>query len=78
MHRCVNVLDMKREQFLSSLRKFCRKNDLPLEIDQRHGKGSHYTVRVAGSRTTVKSGDLARKEVQTMLKQLGLPPNALE
>lgn len=68
---------MKREQFLSGLRVFCRKNGLAMDVDERHGKGSHYTVRVGHRRTTVKSGELARKEVQTMLKQLGLPADAL-
>jgi hypothetical protein len=69
---------MKREQFLSRLRRWCRKNGLRVDVDTKQGKGSHYIVRVDGQKTIVQSGELTPKHVHTLLTQLGLPPDALE
>jgi hypothetical protein len=78
---------MKRDQFLSRLRRHCRKNDLALTVDQSRGKGSHITVTVtspAGTarrtivkRTIVKSGELKPGYIALLLKQLALPPGAV-
>ena len=68
---------MKREQFLSRLRRYCRKKGLALRVDEERGKGSHTTVYVGERLTILKSGDLSPLEVRTILKQLDLPPGAL-
>ena len=68
---------MKREQFLSHLRRYCRKTGLAMIVDQRRGKGSHLTVIIAGRKTIVPSGELKPGEIRTILRQLGLPPDAL-
>jgi len=68
---------VKRDRFLSQLRRYCRKSGLPLTIDVDHGKGSHMAVAVAGRRTIVKSGELKPGYVALLLKQLGLPRDAL-
>ena len=66
-----------REQFLQTLRRYCRKNGLDFEVMQDRGKGSHYLVRVGTKTTTLQSGDLPPHRVGSLLKQLGLPRDAL-
>jgi len=68
---------VKRDRFLSQLRRYCRKNRLTLRLDQGRGKGSHITVEVDSQRTIVKSGELRPGYIVLLLKQLGLPPDAL-
>ncbi len=68
---------VKREQLLSKLRRFCRKGGLAFESSAKRGKGSHITVRVGGRTTTVKEGELTPGYVALLLRQLGLPPDAL-
>jgi hypothetical protein len=69
---------VKREQFLSRLRKLCRKAGREMTVRTDIGKGSHIGVQVDDGTTIVKSGELTRNEIKTMLKQLGLPPDALD
>ena len=69
---------MKRDRFLSRLRRYCRKHNLTYEVDQARGKGSHITVFVGDRRTVVKGGELTPGYVALLLKQLRLPPDALE
>jgi len=71
------ILSVKRDRFLSQLRRYCRKNRLTLRIDQNRGKGSHITVEVGSRRTIVKSGELRPGYIALLLKQLGVPPDAL-
>ena len=67
---------MNRDAFLRDLRRYCRKNDLALEWDARHGKGGHGRVKVAGKVTTIQT-DLTPRLIETILKQLGLPKDAV-
>ena len=69
---------MKRDRFLSRLRRYCRKQNLNYEVDQARGKGSHITVFVGDRRTVVKGGELTPGYVALLLKQLRLPLDALE
>jgi hypothetical protein len=69
---------MKREQFVARLRRYCRKNGLTFAVDYELGKGSHAAVFAGDRRTIVKSGEITPKEMRNMLKQLGLPHDALE
>lgn len=69
--------DVKRARFLSLIRRYCRKNRLVLRLDEGRGKGSHITVEVGRRRTIVKSGELRPGYIALLLKQLGLPPDAL-
>jgi hypothetical protein len=49
---------------------------LALEWDARHGKGGHGRVKVAGKVTTIQT-DLTPRLIETILKQLGLPKDAV-
>lgn len=69
---------MTRHQFLRRLRRFCKKHDLLLSIDLSKGKGSHARVTVDGKTTTIKAGELMPAYVALLLKQLGLPRDALD
>jgi hypothetical protein len=42
------------------------------------GKGSHVRLTVNGRTTTIKSGELSPAYVALLLKQLGLPRDALD
>ena len=55
---------MKREQLLSALRRWCRRNGRALRVDTVAGKGSHIKVYVGGKATIVKSGELSPVYVQ--------------
>jgi hypothetical protein len=68
---------MKREQFSAGLRKYCRKNCLAFRVAGERGKASHVTVYVGDRFTVVQSGELKPFHVMRALKQLGLPPDAL-
>lgn len=69
---------MKREQLLSAIRKWCRKNNVAFRASAIGGKGSHMRVYVGSDRvTTVKSGDLSPIYVGLVLKQLGIPGEAI-
>lgn len=68
---------MKREQLFSALRRWCRKNHRSFLVDTVAGKGSHVKVYVGDASTVVKSGDLSPIYVGLILKQLGLPKDAV-
>jgi hypothetical protein len=68
---------MKREQLLSALRRWCRRNGHSLRIDTVAGKGSHIKVHVNGRATIVKAGELSPIYVQLILKQLDIPRDAV-
>ncbi|MFO1152533.1 MAG: hypothetical protein U1E42_02545 [Rhodospirillales bacterium] len=69
---------MTRQKFLAKLRRFCRSSGQTLLIEPARGKGSHARVTVDGKTTTVKSGELTPAYVQLLLKQLGLPREAID
>ncbi|HET7851462.1 MAG TPA: hypothetical protein VFK91_01790 [Methyloceanibacter sp.] len=70
---------MKREQLLSAIRKWCRKNDATFYSDAIAGKGSHMRVYVGASQSTIiKSGELPPGYVDLVLKQLGIPKNEIK
>lgn len=68
---------MKRDQLLSALRKWCRRNGRSLQVDTIGGKGSHIKIRIGGAATIVKGGELSPLYVQVVLKQLGIPKDAI-
>lgn len=70
-------LPMKREAFLRALKSYARKNGLSFHWDASTGKGGHGRVHVGDAFTTVKSGKLGTGLIQAMLKQLGLPKDAV-
>ena len=69
---------MNREAFLRALRRYARLNNLTFGFDASKGKGGHGEVEVAERFTYVKTGQLSKVYVQVVLKQLGLPKNALD
>ena len=69
---------MTREQLFRLLKRHCRKGGRLMTIDANLGKGSHARVTVDGKTTTVKAGELTPAYVALLLRQLGLPRDALE
>jgi hypothetical protein len=69
---------MKRSQLLRQLRRFCRKNGRSVSVDYTMGKGSHARITVDGKTTTIKAGDLSPAYIALLLKQLGVPRDALD
>ena len=67
---------MTREQLIQSLRRYCKKRDIPFEVDTKKGNGSHYRVRVGDQVTTVQQG-LNPGRIERILKQLGVDPAAI-
>ena len=67
---------MNRDAFLRDLRRYCRKNGLTFEWAPARGKGGHGRVWVGERFTTVQS-DLTPRLIETILKQLGLPKDAV-
>ena len=67
---------MKRDAFLRDLRSYCKANGLTYEFDARSGKGGHGKIKVNGVRTVVQT-DLTAGRIESILKQLGLPKDAV-
>ena len=68
---------MKRERLLPALRHWCRRNHQSLRVDTVGGKGSHIKIYLGGRATIVKAGELSPVYVQLVLKQLGVPKDAI-
>jgi hypothetical protein len=68
---------MNRDQFIRALRTYSRKNGVECKFEPRHGKGGHGRIWVGGKFTTVPSGELKRFTIEEILKQLGLPKDAI-
>ncbi len=67
---------MNRDGFIRDLRRYCRKNDLSFEWKVSRGKGGHGLLKVGAAKTTVQS-DLTPGRIESILKQLGLPKDAI-
>jgi len=74
---CAKLLAVKREQFFSGLRRWCRKNGRSFRVDSVAGKGSHVMVYVDERTTIVKAGELSPVYIGIVLKQLGIPKDAI-
>lgn len=68
---------MKRDQFLSDLRRWCRKQGKDFSVDMQSGKGSHIKLCVDGRKTIVKGGELSPVYIKLILKQLELPADII-
>ena len=68
---------MNRDQFLRSLRLYCKRSANSYDWRPGEGKGSHGTVYVNDRKTIVKSGELPNDYVSAVLKQLGLDRGSL-
>ncbi len=68
---------MKRDAFLRALKAYARDNRLTYAWDPGRGKGGHGTVTVGGLFTTVPSGEIKTGLKFAILKQLGVPKDAL-
>lgn len=71
---------MTGNEFLRRINRLGRERGIAVSFDQRHGKGSHGTLRFGNRKTTLK--DL-RKEIgvgllHVMLGQLGLTRGDLD
>ena len=69
---------MRRPGFIRRLRQFCRKTGRSMSIDRARGKGSHARITIDGKTTTIKAGELSPAYVGLLLKQLGLPREAVD
>ncbi len=67
---------MNRAAFLRDLKRYCRKQGLSYAFDARTGKGGHGRVTVGDRFTTVQT-DLSEGRIESILKQLGLPKDAV-
>jgi hypothetical protein len=67
---------MKRDAFLRDLKRYCKKTGRAFDWDAGRGKGGHGVVTVGGASTTVQS-DLNEGRIERLLKQLGLPKDAV-
>ena len=67
---------MRRDRFLRDLRAYCRERSLPFRFDERRGKGGHGVVFVGERFTTVQT-ELTSGRIESILKQLGLPKDAV-
>ena len=70
---------MNRDQFIRRLKRFCRETGRAVPVvDPARGKGSHARIAVDDKKTTIKAGEFSPRYVALLLKQLGLPPDALD
>ena len=60
---------MNRNDLIRDLRKYARKNELKLSVDEKSGKGSHYLVKLGTEWTTIQN-DLNPHRIERILKQL--------
>lgn len=63
---------MNRDQIIRKLRRLARDRDVPFDVDQKRGKGSHAILRFAGRKTTCPKGDVKRGTLIRLLADLGL------
>jgi hypothetical protein len=63
---------VKREQFIRELSRQARDLGLELEVDHARGKGGHWTIRLPGRFSVVKSGEITPLMARVIRKQLGL------
>lgn len=68
---------MNGDEFIRALRKWARKNDREVIVDESRGKGGHRMVKLSpDGLTTVKSGEIGKGLKAVMMRQLKLPPDA--
>ena len=70
-------MSMKREKLIRGIRRFAKGNDTVFDVETRRGKGSHVRVMLGESRTIIKTGELSDVYVDLILKQLGIPKDAI-
>jgi hypothetical protein len=68
---------VKRDRFLSALRRYCRKSGIEFRVVTERGKGGHVKIYAGGRETIVKSGELSPVYIEVVLKQLGLPKDSI-
>lgn len=68
---------VKRDAFLRALKAYAKANNLAYSWNAGHGKGGHGRVAVGGAFTTVPSGEIKTGLKFAILKQLGLPKDAV-
>ena len=68
---------VKREAFLRELRRCAKARGLKFRWDASHGKGGHGRVYVGDCFSTVPSGEIGTGLKVAILKQLGLPKDAV-
>lgn len=65
---------MTGKEFLTAVRKYARRRNLPYEFLPQRGKGSHGVLLLGERRTVVKDRrkELPKGTLHAMLKQLGI------
>lgn len=76
---CGNV-DVKGDELLKKLKSIAKERGIAIDVDQKHGKGSHGTVHFGGKKAILP---YSRRELPTgtlngILKQLGLKKEDLQ
>ena len=72
----IRVRPNQKDGVLRELKAYCRSEKLAFRFDVRRGKGGHGTVFVGDRFTTVQS-ELTAGRIEALLKQLGLPKDAV-
>ena len=68
---------VNRDQLIRTLRAYGRKNSLTVEFDASRGKGGHGRLTDGSRFTTVPSGEIKPGLLRAILRQLGIPPEAV-
>ena len=63
---------MNDREFLRRARRYARQNGLEFYFDPARGKGSHGTVYMGDCITRVQHGEIPRRTLFVMLRQLGI------
>ncbi len=63
---------MNGREFVRRARRYARRNGLDYYFDPVQGKGSHGTFHLGDRQATVQHGEIPRRTLFTMLRQLGI------
>ena len=62
----------RRAEFVGRVRRYAKRFGLLIRFDPDAGKGSHGTLRLGERRTTVKTSELGKHLVASMLDEVGI------
>lgn len=63
---------MNGREFVRRARRYARRNGLEFSFDPTRGKGSHGEVRIGGFKATVQYGEIKRRTLAGILRQLNI------
>ena len=63
---------MNGREFVRRARRYAKRHGLDYHFDPTQGKGSHGAFRLGERHTTVQHGEIPRRTLLAMLRQLGI------